>query len=254
MSSFSQVPKRAIYSNRPIAVTFGDSITQQGFIVEKSGWVSMLADYWTRKVDVINRGYSGYNTRLGLRMVRDVVIPLNPAFVTVFFGANDACIEGTLHHVPLQEYISNMDAIVTILKQELPSSTIILITPPPVDETTLIEMNRQKGKSILKDRNQENTRRYVDAVKDLGQKYGLSVIDLFSVLHGNIDVNAAADSSVEMPKDFLSDGLHLNERGNRALFHSLVNEITTKYPDQWNTARMDMDQPGWSDALMSLQH
>ena len=71
-------------NNRPFAVVFGDSITQQGFILEQSGWVCQLADYWTRKVDVINRGYSGYNTRLGLAMIREVVIPLRPAFVTVF--------------------------------------------------------------------------------------------------------------------------------------------------------------------------
>jgi isoamyl acetate esterase len=235
MSSFSP--------NRPIAVVFGDSITQQGFSAEKSGWVSLLADYWTRKVDVINRGYSGYNSRLGLQMVRDVVSPLQPAFVTVFFGANDACFEGTLHHVSLENFISNMQGIVSTLKSELSSATIILITPPPVYEPLLGEMNRQKGKPMIFDRSNANTMKYAEAVKDIGMEHGLVVVDLFTVLHGHESANE------NTRREFLSDGLHLNAKGNVALFNALKAEIQTEYP-KWDAEKMEMDRPGWAEALL----
>lgn len=44
-------------------VLFGDSITQRGF---EDGWVASLANHYTRKADVLNRGYGGYNARASL--------------------------------------------------------------------------------------------------------------------------------------------------------------------------------------------
>jgi hypothetical protein len=45
---------------RPAFVLFGDSITQRGGAV--GGWATRLAERYTRRADVVNRGYSGYNT------------------------------------------------------------------------------------------------------------------------------------------------------------------------------------------------
>ncbi len=42
-------------------VLIGDSNIQYGFSAE-GRWVSLLADLLQRKCDVINRGFSGYNT------------------------------------------------------------------------------------------------------------------------------------------------------------------------------------------------
>lgn len=51
-------------NSRKRAVLFGDSITQQGYGIDgEEGWVAMLSDWWSRKVDVFNRGFSGYNSR-----------------------------------------------------------------------------------------------------------------------------------------------------------------------------------------------
>jgi lysophospholipase L1-like esterase len=79
---------------RPQFVTFGDSITQRGF---SAGWTSLLADAYQRRADVINRGYSGYNSRWALQLL-DHVFPQPtaalppPRLATVFFGANDAAL------------------------------------------------------------------------------------------------------------------------------------------------------------------
>lgn len=40
----------------------GDSITQQSFSVEHCGFGAGLADWYQRSADVINRGFSGYNS------------------------------------------------------------------------------------------------------------------------------------------------------------------------------------------------
>lgn len=83
---------------RPQFVTFGDSITQRGFA---PGWTGALADAYQRRADVVNRGYSGYNTRWALQLLDRVFPPPEPAaaaaappprLVTIFFGANDAAL------------------------------------------------------------------------------------------------------------------------------------------------------------------
>ena len=51
------------FQPRKLVVLFGDSITEGGFDVEHLGWACHLASAYSRKVDVVNRGLSGYNTR-----------------------------------------------------------------------------------------------------------------------------------------------------------------------------------------------
>lgn len=80
--------------------------------------------YWIgMKVDVMLRGYSGYNTRWALKVIHRVFPAVEseepPLAVTVFFGANDASLpdrSSSFQHVPLDEYKQNLRSIVFILK------------------------------------------------------------------------------------------------------------------------------------------
>ncbi|KAI2493198.1 hypothetical protein MHU86_21347 [Fragilaria crotonensis] len=126
-------------SIRPIIATFGDSLTQLGFGVNgQVGWVSLLASAYSRRADVLNRGFSGYNTRHALEMlprvfVEDGTTDKAPVlFCTVFLGANDAALPGEPQHVPLEEYRHNLGKIVRCIKNQ--GFPVILLTPPPVDE------------------------------------------------------------------------------------------------------------------------
>ena len=105
---------------RPQFVLFGDSITQKASDPQ-GGWAAALAHNYQRKaravlstscrstwhfdtcqqsdqsraceqVDVVNRGYSGYNTRWA-KYLLEKVFPANQPkvnLVTLFWGANDA--------------------------------------------------------------------------------------------------------------------------------------------------------------------
>ncbi|KAL6991180.1 hypothetical protein U1Q18_009299, partial [Sarracenia purpurea var. burkii] len=76
--------------------------------------------------DVVLRGYSGYNTNWALRVLDRVFPPEmdegkghSPAAVTVFFGANDACLPdrcSAFQHVPVDEYKHNLHSLVVFLK------------------------------------------------------------------------------------------------------------------------------------------
>ncbi|KAL7516209.1 hypothetical protein ACHAWX_001249 [Stephanocyclus meneghinianus] len=49
---------------RPKLILFGDSITEQGSS-HANGWVTSLSIRYNRRLDVVNRGMNGYNTRWG---------------------------------------------------------------------------------------------------------------------------------------------------------------------------------------------
>jgi len=113
---------------------FGDSITQYSF--RPDGWGTALADAYSRKADVVCRGFSGYNTRMA-RCLLPHCFPEASAqllITTVFFGANDAVSadKGPAQHVPADEYRDNLAAIVAHVAAR--SRLVIVISPPPVDE------------------------------------------------------------------------------------------------------------------------
>jgi lysophospholipase L1-like esterase len=76
-----------------------------------------MADWWTRKVDILNRGFSGYNSQWGIEMFSRTVLNENPNLVLVFFGANDAVVEEVLQHVPLLNFKSNIEKMIISLQQ-----------------------------------------------------------------------------------------------------------------------------------------
>jgi lysophospholipase L1-like esterase len=61
-------------------------LLQHGFDPKNSGWVASLSNYWTRKVDVINRGFSGYNSKMGMyikkwRLYEHSIIKCNVVYI-----------------------------------------------------------------------------------------------------------------------------------------------------------------------------
>ena len=100
-------------------VLFGDSITQQAFGVDgRVGWASLLAADYSRRADVLNRGFSGYNTKMALDLLPSIFTQGDSGvlFCTVFFGANDATLPGERQHVPIDDYEKNLETIVTSIR------------------------------------------------------------------------------------------------------------------------------------------
>lgn len=77
---------------------------------------------------MVLRGYSGYNTRWVLKMLERVFPAsqeIDPIALTVFFGANDACLPNrysAFQHVPLSEYKENLRTIVSFFKVTINNS------------------------------------------------------------------------------------------------------------------------------------
>ena len=163
-----------------------------------------------------------------------LTLDISSYYLTFFVqGANDAVFEMIVQHIPLNEFSRNLEEMIETLKKKLPSVSIVLITPPPIDEVKLKKRNKDMGKQFVLDRSNERTFEYVSAVVDIGGQYNLPVVNSFLACEG------------ESPnkKFYLADGLHLNRRGNLKLFKELVAIINEVYPI-FN--KMQLDQPHWS--------
>lgn len=131
---------------------FGDSITQQGFGWPPSsvGWGSLLSRDDSRRADVLNRGFSGYNTGYYAVEILPSILPQKDSqdaqevlFATACFGANDVAPAGELQHIPIDTYGHRL--VSSIQEYEV---TVILRTPPPIDvETWYKERGYQKDES-----------------------------------------------------------------------------------------------------------
>lgn len=85
---------------RPVILTFGDSITQYGNNPELKGWTAGVAHWFERRADVINRGLSGYNTRWAKLTLEQLVHPACN-LLPVRVGEGGCGCGRSLHGMPL---------------------------------------------------------------------------------------------------------------------------------------------------------
>ncbi|XP_052178835.1 GDSL esterase/lipase At5g62930 [Diospyros lotus] len=202
-------------------VLFGDSITEHSF--GSGGWGASLADNYSRKADVVLRGYGGYNTRWALFLLHHI-FPLGsatpPVAATIFFGANDAALFGRTserQHVPKEEYKENLRRIVHHLKEFSLTMLVVIITPPPVDEEGRMAYARSlygEKAMELPERTNEVTGVYAQQCVELAKELGIPSINLWSKMQ----------ETEGWQKKFLSDGLHLTPEGN-AVVHREVARV-----------------------------
>ena len=102
---------------------------------------------------------------------------------TVFFGANDACLPGSVtgQHVPLNEYKNNLKAILAHPSVVAQKPRLILLTPPPVNEYQLEEAEPIAQTEENPIRLAEHTKKYADACREVGGELGVVVLDVWSI-------------------------------------------------------------------------
>jgi lysophospholipase L1-like esterase len=204
-------------SERRKVYLIGDSLTQKSFSVELSGWGAGLSDWYQRSADVINRGFSGYNSFWVSRIVPKIILPKYKYFVLpqqrddlilaiIFLGANDSVKPGENQYVPLTDFVSNVRQIVEYLKWLHKDMKIILITPPPVDHTKW--SSRREG----------DVQKYAQGVLRLASELNVATVDLWRGPHA-------------ISTDDLVDGLHFNENGNRKVLAGVQDSIRSNFPD-----------------------
>lgn len=229
-STVHEMPMRL----RPAILLFGDSLTEYGFGQPEAsvdvGWASLLSAAYSRRADVLNRGFSGYNTEWALNLVPKIFGVIDQVlFATVWLGANDAAVPGHCQHVPIDAYQENLASILRLMRARMKNSLfpIILLTPPPVDEVAWKEHMQSNFPESVEETGGESNRKnsmareYGEAAKKAaGMDPHCVVLDVWELLEGE----------TEHRGKYLSDGLHLNSEGNRKVYQAIMERIEQYFP------------------------
>ncbi|KAI9499965.1 SGNH hydrolase-type esterase domain-containing protein [Coemansia spiralis] len=322
--SYSQEPAGGIQFDYPmydVLLAFGDSITQFGNDPTNSGWLTHLSRYYERRMDVLNRGFSGYTTKQARQIAhrtlpkvqrkavqpeaapsnarrwltwlpwlpnsdkmakrardskwpgRDGTFPASSPVVqlcTIFFGANDAALEGSYQHIPLDQYTENLRYLAGLLRSPdsefySPDTRILIITPPALGDRMHEDWSRRTGWSQPARKNAV-TKKYAEAAIAVAKELDLPYVDLWTAIQTrvqksrergiqfalgsdreqDISRNFTANAPLLKPgysngvgtvskydgyEKYLIDGLHLNSNGNKLLFRLVVDAVTTTWPE-----------------------
>ncbi|XP_008935490.1 PREDICTED: isoamyl acetate-hydrolyzing esterase 1 homolog, partial [Merops nubicus] len=178
---------------------------------EEGGWGTYLAERLVRKCDVVNRGFSGYNTRWAKLILPRLISKSTSAesivAVTIFFGANDSALKdlNPKQHVPLEEYAANLKSMIQYLKSvDITEDRIILITPPPLQESAWEKACLARGERL--NRCNATAGEYAQACVQVARDCGTDALDLWTLMQKKQDFSS-----------YLSDGLHLSTEGSSFL-------------------------------------
>lgn len=208
-------------------ILLGDSITEESFDQTHLGWGAGFASLYSRSADVLNRGFSGYNTRWIKAMIPNILSEFqnNPSQViitTLLLGSNDCASASSFQHVPLAEYRDNLTSIVIQLLQFNPNMEVLLITPPPIDHNSINP--NWDIRSAVKD--------YAITAAAVATERRIISVDLWKGPH------AMDDSD-------LRDGLHPNAAGNTAILANILAAIKESLPQY--LPEVLYNYPPWSD-------
>eukprot|EP00795_Rhopilema_esculentum_P016604 gene16604-8031_t len=197
----------------PKVLLFGDSLTQRGF--HDGGWAIKLMEYFERKCDFLNRGFSGYTSRM-CRVIlpnllhRDGHKNESLYAATILIGTNDAVLEDKDDRaVPLDEYKDNVKYIISKIESYgVPRERIILVTPPPMDIAAWTGYAREKDFAVAF--SEEKLAPYVNACLTIADEMNMRRVNLWEDMLKKEDW-----------REFFNDGLHFNNKGHMFVFQEL---------------------------------
>lgn len=206
---------RSLYHRK--IVLLGDSITFESFY--PNGWGNLLAKYYLRNADVLNRGFNGWNSRWMLQAIqrilpsKDVWFNHDVIMVVIYLGCNDASTDGL--HVPLSEYEENIIQLIEYIHNLNPHIHIILITPTDVNSGGW----NTRSTALVSE--------YANVIRKIPQKMQ-SIRSRVShrINHYHISVVDMWKDKLKIEFSDLSDGLHLNNNGNLKVFNGIQDVIS----------------------------
>ncbi|CZR67802.1 related to IAH1 Isoamyl acetate hydrolytic enzyme [Phialocephala subalpina] len=218
------------------SITEGSSTQQRGFAL-----AAELQAAYVRRLDVINRGFSGYNSDHALEVIGKVLPTPEQArikFLTIWFGANDANKNLEMgQFVPAGRFKSNLISIINHPAIKAHSPNIILLTTPPFEENVL-EKSRDDWGYTGEVRKAGDAAEYAELVREVGKETGVSVLDVWGLFMEKVGWKAGeslpgskALGESEILAKLLYDGLHVSPAGYKIVFEALIKLMKEKWPE-----------------------
>ncbi|KAJ2503331.1 isoamyl acetate-hydrolyzing esterase [Coemansia sp. RSA 1972] len=244
--------KSTMYNMYDVMIAFGDSNTQLGHNPKNNGYVARLAHVYQRQMDVLNRGFSGFNASSG-RSIATSVLPktakqsarslwpsrdLFPGttrtlqLLIVGFGTNDAGLPFTGKGNPLDKYTDDLTYIIKMVKDVgseyyQKSARVLVVTPPPIGDKLLQKISDEKHEQRGWYNNRTQT--YAQAAIRVANNEKVPVVDVYSEIERLVasDQNGAYGG---YDKYFI-DGMHYTAKGYDVLYNLVQAKINSEWPE-----------------------
>ena len=209
--------------NQPAKIVFlGDSITQQAEDFE-DGFISIIRQNLVQdKFELIGKGISGNKVSDLLTRYKSDVLDLNPDIVFIYIGINDVWHKydfGTGSDIDLYE--KGLRTIISDIKSL--GSEIVLCTPTVIGENTgdFVLGNQFKDVETMEKMNSDLDT-FSEVVRKLSNEYETELLDLRKLF---MDYLAENNINNDAAGILTTDGVHLNERGNKLIADQMIKFI-----------------------------
>ncbi|PSS24594.1 GDSL esterase/lipase [Actinidia chinensis var. chinensis] len=179
-------------------------------------------------MDVVLRGYSGYNTRWALKVVEtgEGVFGGVRRWSGAVAGDSDSVLRRQRRVPSGSDYIGQVvledplkEALfpieMRIGEERLPEAIVVLISPPPIDENARLLHPFTENVLGLPERTNQAAGAYAKACVAVAGECGIPAVDLWTKMQQFPD----------WQKAYLRDGLHLSEGGNRIVFEEVIKKL-----------------------------
>ena len=209
--------------NQPAKIVFlGDSITQQAEDFE-DGFISIIRQNLVQdKFELVGKGISGNKVSDLLTRYKSDVIDLNPDIVFIYIGINDVWHKydfGTGSDIDLYE--KGLRTIISDIKSL--GSKIVLCTPTVIGENTgdFVLGNQFKDVETMEKMNGDLDT-FSEVVRKLSNEYETELLDLRKIF---MDYLAENNINNDAAGILTTDGVHLNEQGNKLIADQMIKFI-----------------------------
>ena len=209
--------------NQPAKIVFlGDSITQQAEDFE-DGFISLIRQNLVQdKFELVGKGIGGNKVSDLLTRYKSDVIDLNPDIVFIYIGINDVWHKydfGTGSDIDLYE--KGLRTIISDIKSL--GSKIVLCTPTVIGENTgdFVLGNQFKDVETMEKMNSDLDT-FSEVVRKLSNEYETELLDLRKIF---MDYLAENNINNDAAGILTTDGVHLNERGNKLIADQMIKFI-----------------------------
>ncbi|KAH6671572.1 GDSL Lipase/Acylhydrolase family protein [Plectosphaerella plurivora] len=250
----------------PQVVLLGDSLLQQSAEIRNGfSFQGALQNHVIRRLDVVNRGFSGWNTANVLKYLPELFSPPSETtpkvdYLIVLLGANDAVrpLPAFAQHVPQEEYRANLTAIITHPIIAAHNPKILLVTPPPVDEIHLESWDLVKGWPEIT-RYAKLSAEYSQIAREVAAATpGVVSIDLWQAVHDEAAKRTPGWTATDGKllgtfesgqrgalEQLLPDGLHMNGEAYEVFFKAVVPHIGSEWANLPADDRSGYLLPDW---------
>jgi lysophospholipase L1-like esterase len=226
---------------------FGDSIFQHCYDPLPQGRDAgpefalggALQQAYSRKLDVVCRGYHGYTSEFGKLFLKKILKNLNQSesskviIGTIFFGSNDCTTSGP-QVVPLEKFLKNLKLMIDTFREY--GIKPILCGVAKLNEEIWCPSELDRNCNVI--RNDESHQKYSSGAKKLAREEGIPFIDNYMLFEEFGDPDDVCKLSY--------DGLHFNGNSYKLMFDELMNQIEIFYPEMMPN-NIPQHLPDWKD-------